>query len=58
MCSEALRNAEDGIFEQRAGQVIGFARSTRALYDEAKKKGWTFIRMKHDLQDIFQFEKK
>ncbi|MEO6417831.1 MAG: hypothetical protein ABIP39_00390, partial [Polyangiaceae bacterium] len=27
-----------------------------ALYDEAKKKGWTVISMKHDWKRVFAFE--
>ena len=30
---------------------------TQALYDEAKKKGWTVISMKNDWKRIFAFEK-
>ena len=29
---------------------------TQALYDEAKKKGWTVISMKNDWKRIFAFE--
>jgi hypothetical protein len=29
---------------------------TQALYDEAKKKGWTVISMKSDWRKIFAFE--
>ena len=29
---------------------------TQALYDEAKKKGWTVISMKSDWKKIFAFE--
>jgi hypothetical protein len=29
---------------------------TQALYDEAKKDGWTVIRMKNDWKRIFLFE--
>ena len=29
---------------------------TQALYDEAKKKGWTVISMKSDWKRIFAFE--
>ena len=29
---------------------------TQALYDEAKKKGWTVISMKNDWSRIFAFE--
>jgi hypothetical protein len=29
---------------------------TRALYDEAKKKGWIVISMKNDWKRIFAFE--
>src|SRR5207247_10188906 len=29
---------------------------TQALYDEAKKKGWTVISMKNDWKRIFTFE--
>ena len=29
---------------------------TQALYDEAKKKGWTVISMKNDWKKIFAFE--
>jgi hypothetical protein len=29
---------------------------TQALYDEAKKKGWTVISMKNDWKRIFSFE--
>jgi hypothetical protein len=31
---------------------------TQALYDEAKKQGWTVISMKNDWNRIFAFEKK
>jgi len=31
---------------------------TQALYDEAKKQGWTVISMKNDWKVIFLFEKK
>jgi hypothetical protein len=31
---------------------------TQALYDEAKKQGWTVISMKNDWKRIFPFEKK
>ena len=31
---------------------------TRALYDEAKKNGWTVISMKNDWKAIFPFESK
>jgi len=27
------------------------------LYDEAKKKGWTVMRMKNDWKTIFSFER-
>ena len=30
---------------------------TQALYDEAKKKGWTVISMKDDWKTIFSFDK-
>src|SRR5262245_53361074 len=30
---------------------------TQALYDEAKKKGWTVISMKNDWKAIFSFDK-
>ena len=30
---------------------------TQALYDEAKKQGWTVISMKNDWKRIFAFEK-
>ena len=36
-----------------ASKVGGF---TQALYDEAKKKGWTVISMKEDWKKIFAFE--
>jgi hypothetical protein len=29
---------------------------TQALYDEAKKKGWTVISMKNDWKRLFSFE--
>ena len=29
---------------------------TQALYDEAKKKGWTVISMKNDWKKIFAFD--
>jgi hypothetical protein len=29
---------------------------TQALYDEAKKQGWTVISMKNDWKQIFAFE--
>ena len=29
---------------------------TQTLYDEAKKKGWTVISMKHDWKRVFAFE--
>ena len=29
---------------------------TQALYDEAKKKGWTVISMKNDWKKVFAFE--
>ena len=29
---------------------------TQALYDEAKRKGWTVISMKNDWKRIFPFE--
>ena len=32
------------------------ARSRQALYDEAKKNGWTVISMKNDWKKIFSFE--
>jgi hypothetical protein len=31
---------------------------TQALYDEAKKNGWTVISMKKDWKTIFAFENK
>jgi hypothetical protein len=31
---------------------------TQALYDEAKKNGWTVISMKNDWKRIFAFEQK
>jgi hypothetical protein len=31
---------------------------TQALYDEAKKQGWTVISMKDDWKQIFAFENK
>ena len=31
---------------------------TQALYDEAKKKGWTVISMKNDWKRIFAFERQ
>ena len=31
-------------------------RLTQALYDEAKKQGWTVISMKNDWKAIFTFE--
>jgi hypothetical protein len=31
---------------------------TQALYDEAKKNGWTVISMKNDWKVIFPFESK
>ena len=31
---------------------------TRALFDEAKKNGWTVISMKNDWKVIFPFESK
>jgi hypothetical protein len=30
---------------------------TQALYDEAKKKGWTVVSMKNDWKSIFSFDK-
>ena len=30
---------------------------TQALYDEAKKKGWSVISMKNDWRNIFSFDK-
>jgi len=29
---------------------------TQALYDEAKKKGWTVISMKNDWKKVFAFD--
>jgi len=31
---------------------------TQGLYDEAKKKNWTVISMKHDWKRIFAFDEK
>ena len=31
---------------------------TQALYDEAKKNGWTVISMKNDWKVIFRFESR
>ena len=41
--AQGLRNSKVGTF-------------TQALYDEAKKKGWTVISMKNDWRKIFAFE--
>jgi hypothetical protein len=30
---------------------------TQALYDEAKKRGWTVIGMKNDRKQVFSFSK-
>jgi phosphoglycolate phosphatase-like HAD superfamily hydrolase len=41
--AQGLRNSKVGTF-------------TQALYDEAKKKGWTVVSMKNDWKKIFAFE--
>ena len=42
--AEGLPNSRVGTFPQ-------------ALYDEAKKKGWSVIRIKNDWKRVFAFEK-
>ena len=53
---------DDGKREYAYGPAQGLPNTrvgtfTQALYDEAKKKGWTVISMKNDWKTIFSFEK-
>ena len=53
---------DDGKREYAYGPAQGLPNTevgtfTQALYDEAKKKGWTINRMKNDWKQIFAFEK-
>jgi len=52
---------DDAKREHAYGRATGFPDTkigtfTQALYDEAKKKGWTVIGMKNDGKRIFAFE--
>ena len=52
---------DDATREYAYGPAQGLAATkvgtfTQALYDEAKKKGWTVISMKNDWKRIFKFE--
>ncbi len=52
---------DDAKREYAYGPALGMADTkvgtfTQALYDEAKKKGWTVISMKNDWKRIFAFE--
>jgi len=52
---------DDAVREYAYGPAMGLPDSkvgtfTRALYDEAKKAGWTVISMKNDWKRIFAFE--
>jgi phosphoserine phosphatase len=54
---------DDATREYAYGPALGMADTkvgtfTQALYDEAKKDGWTVIRMKNDWKRIFAFENK
>jgi len=53
---------DDAKREYAYGPALGMADTkvgtfTQALYDEAKKEGWTVISMKNDWKRIFAFEK-
>ena len=52
---------DDAVREYAYGPAQGLADSkvgtfTQALYDEARKNGWTVISMKNDWKRIFSFE--
>jgi hypothetical protein len=52
---------DDAEREYAYGPAAGLPNSkvgtlTQALYDEAKKQGWTVISMKNDWKRIFTFE--
>jgi phosphoglycolate phosphatase-like HAD superfamily hydrolase len=54
---------DDATREYAYGPALGMADTkvgpfTQALYDEAKKEGWTVISMKNDWKRIFTFENK
>jgi phosphoglycolate phosphatase-like HAD superfamily hydrolase len=58
---EMLVMHDDATREYAYGPAVGlpdtkFGRFTPALYDEAKKSGWTVISMKSDWKRIFAFE--
>ena len=49
-------NANMPMAQHRDCQTPRWAPSPQALYDEAKKQGWTVISMKNDWKRIFSFE--
>jgi len=60
--SENLTLHDDAKREYAYGPAQGLPNTkvgtfTQALYDEAKKKGWTVISMKNDWKAIFSFDK-
>ena len=53
-----MRSASMRTDRRKACPTPRSASFTQALYDEAKKQGWTVISMKNDWNRIFAFEKK
>jgi hypothetical protein len=60
---QGRRQRADDLREYAYGPATGLPDTkvgtfTQALYDEAKKKGWTVISMKNDWRRIFAFEQQ